>query len=778
MGDNRKKNQTLDEVWNDPEKGLLHGLNVVFELPGSKERPSLTAATYMEQYTAVHNFCTQSKPTSPGKPQAKGQGASLVGRSLYDKMIEFLQNYLAIWLNELRPRRDDDLLRFFADMWQRYTFSSRVSNNMWTYLNRHWVPRAKEEDKGDGYPIHEIYRLCLMQLKDVAFEPLREAIFDAMMTLVTRARDGEVVNTQLMRNITDLLVALGYEDDDDDDTHESSVNGQLAVYRRAFEEGFLTQTSEYYRAESGKFLEENSLTEYMKKATARIEEESRRVEAYLHESTRDKLMQVCEKVLVDEHKERIAGEFRPLLTAVKTDDLRRMYDLMNRIDALDPLRDNLEVHVFENGIAAVARIMAQLKEGSLPDPKAYVDCLLMVYKQSAEVVEKAFNNDATFVAAMDRGCKKFVNENAATAAKKGSKAASAELLAKYCHSLLKKGSKTAEGQDIEQLLDGAMVVFQYIEDKDIFQKFYKKFLAKRLVDSNSESDNFETSMLSKLRDKCGFEWTNDFQRMFTDVSNSRDMMGKYKESALSKQALKKFDIMVLQTNAWPLSDDNKSEIALPEVLRKCQEKFTLFYNQQHQGRKLSWLYHLGYCEVETLYTHKKESTTLQKHTLVTNTLQLLVLLNFENADELTVADLKELTKIEDSKMTSVVESLCKHKLLKQKSEGVLSLNVDFRNKKTKVNIKGATKREGDKEREEVEKSVSEDRQYFLQAVIVRNMKSRKTMTHSQLQTSVMDQVSKRFKPDPRMIKKQISVLIDKDYIARSEGDRNTLVYLA
>jgi cullin 1 len=100
--------------------------------------------------------------------------------------------------------------------------------------------------------------------------------------------------------------------------------------------------------------------------------------------------------------------------------------------------------------------------------QVFVDCLLLVHKKYTEMVRKAFDNDATFVAAMDRACKAFVNKNAVTEATK-STTKSPELLAKYCHGLLKKGSKIAEGQDVEMLLEGVMLVFQYLEDNDVFQ---------------------------------------------------------------------------------------------------------------------------------------------------------------------------------------------------------------------------------------------------------------------------------------------------------------------
>ncbi len=42
------------------------------------------------------------------------------------------------------------------------------------------------------------------------------------------------------------------------------------------------------------------------------------------------------------------------------------------------------------------------------------------------------------------------------------------------------------------------MIFNYIEDKEVFQKFYSELLAKRLVDQLSISDDYEELMISKL----------------------------------------------------------------------------------------------------------------------------------------------------------------------------------------------------------------------------------------------------------------------------------------
>ena len=43
------------------------------------------------------------------------------------------------------------------------------------------------------------------------------------------------------------------------------------------------------------------------------------------------------------------------------------------------------------------------------------------------------------------------------------------------------------------------VIFNYMNDKDVFGKFYSKMLAKRLIGQLSASNDYEESMITKLR---------------------------------------------------------------------------------------------------------------------------------------------------------------------------------------------------------------------------------------------------------------------------------------
>jgi cullin 1 len=70
-----------------------------------------------------------------------------------------------------------------------------------------------------------------------------------------------------------------------------------------------------------------------------------------------------------------------------------------------------------------------------------------------------------------------------------------------------------------------MEIFKFINDKDVFQKFYQKKLSTRLVNGTSASDDSESSMISKLKEICGFEYTSKLQKMFTGKLKSSQYNG-------------------------------------------------------------------------------------------------------------------------------------------------------------------------------------------------------------------------------------------------------------
>ena len=120
---------------------------------------------------------------------------------------------------------------------------------------------------------------------------------------------------------------------------------------------------------------------------------------------------------------------------------------------------------------------------------------------------------------------------------------SPELVARYCDSLLRKSNRTLDEAAMDERFNQIMIVFKYIDDKDIFQKFYTKFFANRLIKDTYASEDAEENMINKLKGKnekfwkevntiysdiCGYEYTSKLHRMFQDISISKNLNKEYK----------------------------------------------------------------------------------------------------------------------------------------------------------------------------------------------------------------------------------------------------------
>ena len=670
----------------------------------------LDLKTYMTLYTSIHNFCTAQKAVGlTTNLNSSQRGAHLLGEDLYRRLNEYLRRHLTGVHTEMVKHVDEALLTFYIKEWKRYTTAGTYNNHLFRYLNRHWVKREMDEGKKD---IYDIYTLHLVRWKEDMFGSTQNAVMDAVLRLVEKQRNGETIEQSKIKSVVDSFVSLGIDDQD-------STKTTLDVYRKHFEEPFLEATKVYYEKESAEFLAVNSVVDYMKKAERRLDEEKERVPLYLLQEIMTPLMKTCEAALIAKHANVLRDEFQILLDNDREEDMARMYKLLARIpEGLDPLRAKFEAHVRSCGLMAVEKAASQ---GEAVDPKSYVDALLEVNTRYSALVQKAFGGESEFVRSLDNACREYVNRN--KVCQKNS-AKSPELLSKHADNVLKRSQKSSEEDDMEKLLNQVMTIFKYIEDKDVFQKFYSKMLAKRLVNGTSASGDAETSMISKLKDASGFEYTNKLQRMFQDMQISKDLNSAYKDwqsNNLDDADLKTSidaSYHILGTGFWPLNPPT-TPFTPPQLIVATYDRFSRFYNHKHQGRKLTWLWQL--CKGEVKANYSKVAQSKASPTFQVSTYQMAILLLFNDSDTVSYDEIAEATKLNKETLDPSLGVFLKAKILIAQPEGgklesgtTYKLNLTYKTKKAKMNLNIGIKSEQKAEAEDTHKTIEEDRKLLMQ----------------------------------------------------------------
>ena len=87
-----------------------------------------------------------------------------------------------------------------------------------------------------------------------------------------------------------------------------------------------------------------------------------------------------------------------------------------------------------------------------------------------------------------------------------------------------RGSKSKTGgpvlvseEQVETQLERALQMFRFLQEKDMFEKYYKQHLARRLLGDRSQSEDLERKVIQMLKNECGYQFTAKLEGMFKDI---------------------------------------------------------------------------------------------------------------------------------------------------------------------------------------------------------------------------------------------------------------------
>jgi len=741
----------LEDGWNNEIKAkaidVLEGmLNTGLE----KDKPRLfDPKEYVQTYTTCYNMCTQRSPYNWSE-------------QLYQRHGETICDYLSkTVLPALKTKRENFLLTELTVRWANHKVMNKWMRLFFMYLDRYYV-------KHHSLPTLDV--AGLKHFKTLVYNEVKKDVVNAMIALIDAERDQALIDRALVKNTVELLEAMGM--------------GSLDAYVTDFEDQLLASTKEYYARKSQEWVESDDAPAYLAKAEVALEAEAARVAHYLNGASEPKLLRVCEHEILELREtvllEKEGSGCRALLANDRKADLARMYRLFGRVPntpthGLPPMAALVRAHIEQMGNEIIDRREARLSEGakdSNQDP-GFVKELLALHDKYLAVVSEQFDGNALFQKALKEAFVEFANRDVG-------KHTNAELMSSFCDRILKSGGEKLGDEDVEAFLEKTVQLFSYLTDKDLFAEIYRNQLAKRLLNQRSASDDAERLMIGKLKLRCGSQFTGKMEGMLNDLAIGHDHQADFDTYVKADEARSTgkldFSVQVLTTGYWPTFASIDAH--LPSEIVQCTKVFRDYYDDKNSKRRVTWMWSLGNASVKAFFGKKA-------YDLQVATLQAIVLLTFNPVDgasqTLTYAQVSERVNLPDEHLKRVLHSLAcgKYKVLAKTPASSrvaltdsFAVNAKFACPMRKIRVPMASLDDSHNP-----KRVEEDRTVAIEAAIVRIMKARKALSHQSLLAEVLSQLA-FFRPNPKVIKRRIEALIDREYLERDPEIANAYRYLA
>ncbi|CAL5072266.1 unnamed protein product [Urochloa decumbens] len=736
---------TFEEGWARMEVGIARLKRILAGEPNV----SFSSEQYMSLYTTAYNMCTQKPPYE-------------YSQQLYNKYREALDEYItSTVLPSLMEKHGEFLLRELVLRSKNHKVMVKWLSRFFHYLERYFLTRRS---------LDSLTLVSSKSFTTLVFDEPKATVTTIVIAMINQDREGQIIDRALVKNVLNIYTELGTE-------------LKTELYQKDFEDAFVQDTIDYYSKKAQTWIVEDTCPEYMLKAEECLQKEKERVTHYLHSSTEPRLMEVAQGELLARHIDQILKKensgCKVLLCDEKVEDLSRMFRLFSRIkDGLPPVSKTFQEHVNEVGMSLLKQAVdaASSKKSEKKDIVSvleldYVRKILDLHDKYMGYVISCFQNHTLFHKALKGAFEVVCNKDVAGCT-------SAELFACYCDSILRKGgTEKLSDEAIEENLDKVVKLLTYISDKDLFIEFHRKKLGRRLLFDKSGNDEQERSLLSKLKQYFGGQFTSKMEGMLTDVILAKDNIVKFDEFISNNPELNisvDLSVQILTTGYWPTY--KSSEINLPSEMIKCIEVFKQFYQSITKNRKMNWIYSLGNCNIVGKFDTKPIE-------LIVTTYQGALLLLFNEAEKLSFSEIVTQLNLSEDDTARVLHSLScgKYKILNKdpnsrtiSPKDVFEFNHKFTDKMWRIKVPLPPS----DEKKKVIDDVNKDRRFAIDAALVRIMKSRKFMTHQNLVAECVEQLSRMFKPDIKMIKRRIEDLITREYLERDKDSANSYRYLA
>ena len=588
---------------------------------------------------------------------------------------------------------------------------------------------------------------------------IAQILNSVILEQVRMDRDGDIIDRALLKACVYMLEGL-YETEDQEESTK--------LYLTSFEPEYLSASRDFYHEEAAKLLMGADAGTFCKYAQNRANEEQDRCRSTLSPLTSLKIKAVIEEELIRKNlREVIALEHSGVHYMLDNDrftELEMMYDLSARVDPDKvELTRAVQSRVVElgteinkaatNSTSAVS-LKQSVTQTEKPDKEGrpmekpvnqqtvaaikWVDDVLQLKAKYDRVLEKSFQSDQNLQTSMTRSFSDFINEHERCS----------EYLSLFFDENMKKGIKGKTEMEVDALIDQGITLLGYVQDKDMFEVYYKKHLSKRLLMKRSVSMDAERQMISKMKLAVGNAFTTRIEKMFQDMNTSAELTSSYKQfvASLGDPDPKRveLDVSILTSTMWPSDTmmshqkegETRSTCNFPPEIERIKQGFEKFYLGKHSGRQLNWKAGMGTADVRGYFPESKGPKKTRELNVTTYGMVILLLFNDISADSsITCEEIQARTNIPMIDLIRNLQSLSvapKTRILRKepKSKDVkptdnFAFNASYQSPFQKVKVllvSSGNHVEGAEERSETEKKNDSERQGVIDAALVRIMK--------------------------------------------------------
>lgn len=736
-----------------------------------------------------------------------------------------------------RRQTGEKFLKGLRDTWEDHNMSMNMTADILMYLDRGYIQQELHRVPIFSTTIalfrDNILRSCLNKNSQSLVVDILIAV---MLDQIDMEREGDIIDRNLIRSCSRMLSSL-YEAEDE--------NELTKLYLTLFEPRFLQNSQDFYSRECQELLHVADACRWLRHTQKRLEEEKDRCGTTIEPETGTKVTSVIDQQLImknlDEFLNMEGSGLRWMVDNEKSEELSILYNLVVRVDKnMTSLQAILQKRVIELGLDIEKALQntdfsvpPEGEEGAVEKgekPKAlpaasqqtaaaikWVDDVLNLRDKFDTMCTNCFGSNLLIQTALGKSFSEFINLFAR----------SSEYVSLFIDENMKKGIRGKSELEIDAILDKAIILVRYLQDKDLFQTYYQRHLARRLLHSKSESHDVENQLILKMRQEFGQQFTSKLEGMFRDLVTSAELTTEYRNHVrTSGDGTRKteLNINVLTMNYWPqdvmgrtaqIGEGSRITCNYPPEIERLQTSFEQFYLSSRNGRKLTWIGTTGSADVRcTFPAIPGKSGALAKerrYEMNVPTYAMVVMMLFNGLpddEQLSFEEIQAKTAISTADLMRTLTAiavapksrvLLKDPLTKSiKSSDKFSFNSGFQSKTVRIKapiINAVSKVEDASERSATEEKNNETRAHIIDAAIVRIMKyvaavysefeiftndctcrSRKELSHTQLVSEVLSQLAARFKPEVPFIKRRIEDLISRDYLERPDEEDAPGVY--